>query len=499
METELEEACESEDFERAERVSESLAAAEKAKEAALTSLREAEAECDSVDLRMQEVLESQVAAEEEGVLLLQQFAKDASENADIIMKDAEELSSKEMEEWLSKMECLEMKKMELDLESHLIDEARSGLSNSIDQLTEIDRKEKELLQQKRNSLLKDLENLLELVRLKEAEIAKNNSHIQEVDRRIVNVVSEFHVSHPKINVKYDELQSSLSELSSQSEVLTKKKKEVDDFLCLAEENRLKLSEIASMAAGEARACEELVGLRKALASSILKSRDDKLRLAKTEEKISEEIQLLRQEVSAARASLQELSSSRASIQQEITSSNQRLSFVDQRIPDLEAEKKVAATARNFKEAGRISAESKALSLERETIQARVEEASSELDKMEEEIQNTIEKLHEKEVLVLSKEREAAMSRCERLRLVAASSMVEREAALELGDIEEAESLFAEAKAADSEASELLQTFNLEGEKFEKVSKHLVSMAVITSLAGKQLAEKAISIQPSLSS
>ncbi|KAK8963376.1 hypothetical protein KSP40_PGU002047 [Platanthera guangdongensis] len=75
LEKQLEEACEEEEFERAERVSESLAAIEKDKDRLLGTLRDMEFEGDSVDSRMQNVLESQIATEEEGVKLLEQFAK----------------------------------------------------------------------------------------------------------------------------------------------------------------------------------------------------------------------------------------------------------------------------------------------------------------------------------------------------------------------------------------------------------------------------------------
>lgn len=75
LEKELEEACGAEDFERAERVSEKLAAAEKDKEAFMEALREAEAECRSVESKMQEVLELQISTEEEGAAMLEAFAR----------------------------------------------------------------------------------------------------------------------------------------------------------------------------------------------------------------------------------------------------------------------------------------------------------------------------------------------------------------------------------------------------------------------------------------
>jgi len=75
LERELEEACEAEDFEKAERISDSLAALEKEKDRLLTALRDAELDYDSVDSELQGVLEARIAAEEEAAALLEQFAK----------------------------------------------------------------------------------------------------------------------------------------------------------------------------------------------------------------------------------------------------------------------------------------------------------------------------------------------------------------------------------------------------------------------------------------
>jgi hypothetical protein len=75
LEKELEEACEAEDFEMAERVSESLAAAEREKQAFLIALRDAEADSNDIDSKMHEALQAQIAAEEQCVSLLDHFAK----------------------------------------------------------------------------------------------------------------------------------------------------------------------------------------------------------------------------------------------------------------------------------------------------------------------------------------------------------------------------------------------------------------------------------------
>lgn len=188
--------------------------------------------------------------------------------------------------------------------------------------------------------------------------------------------------------------------------------------------------------------------------------------------------------------LQELSSKKSSIQQEGASMKQRLFFIDKRVPELEAEKKVAASARNFKEAARIASEAKSLMAEKETLQSKSEESSSALLKIEEGIDETTRKLHEFEELVSSKEKEAAVARFQRLGLISATVSCERSAALELGDIEEANILLAEAEAADSEAKKLQSLYNISATEFRSVCERFIPMELVSSLDGKQLEELA---------
>lgn len=75
LERELEEACEAEDFERAEKVSERLLEVGQEKLGFLGAHKDAEKECDSIDLEMQRVLEMQIEAEAESAAMLEAFAK----------------------------------------------------------------------------------------------------------------------------------------------------------------------------------------------------------------------------------------------------------------------------------------------------------------------------------------------------------------------------------------------------------------------------------------
>ncbi|KAG9455529.1 hypothetical protein H6P81_000037 [Aristolochia fimbriata] len=488
LEKELDESCEAEDFERAEKVSEKLAMAEKEKEALLNELRETEADCDSIDLKLQEVLELQIAAEEEAASLLKEFAKDAADRANFVLRNAEEFSSVGMKEWLSSTEALEAKKIELDIESQLLKEAQSGLKDLIERSVKDDTLEKEVLLKKRAVLTEELENLLALVKLKEAEISENDQNIEIVDTRIAGVLSGFQEAQSTLDAKHDDLHSALSLLESESAALLLKKKQVENYLSLEEDKRSKLKELINISMNDAEEWQELVKLRRSLAASVLKCREDKIQFAKSEEQISEEVQILRQQVSAARTSLQELSASRASIQQDIVSYKHKVSFIEKRGPELEAEKKVAATARNFKEAGRIAAEAKTLNIEKENIMVKMDEATSKLARVEAEVQETIDEIQKKEELILLKQREAALATCKRLQLVAAGARAEGSAAHEISDPEEAAIFLAEAESAEREATKLEETYGFMVEERSKVTKNFVSMALIASLSRTQLTE-----------
>lgn len=220
------------------------------------------------------------------------------------MKKAESLSSEEMEKWLASTEALEGRKIELEIESHLVNEARAVLNNSIEHSVEDDLREKEILYKKKDSLTNELQKLLALVRDKKKEIAENDSNIRAVEERISIVVSDFQEYQSSINAKYDSLQSIISQLNLESEAMSMKKKEIDKFLNDEVDRGTKLKELARVSADEAKEYREVVELRRSLMSSILKSREDKVKLAKTEEKLSAEVQTLQQEASAARASLQ---------------------------------------------------------------------------------------------------------------------------------------------------------------------------------------------------
>ncbi|XP_010523279.1 PREDICTED: coiled-coil domain-containing protein 39 [Tarenaya hassleriana] len=495
LEKQLEEAIEAEDFESAERISESLAAADRDRQNLMVLLREAESRCDALDSKMKEVLLSQITAEEESATLLRVFSTDAEKDADSLLEKIEAFSSKEMEKWHSSIEDVEVRKIELDIESVIVDNVRLSLNGSLEESVEQEMREKDSLCKKKEKLADELQELLALVRAKEKEIEENDIQIKELEKRIDSVVSDCGGLQTSIAAKFEDLQAGLSQVDRESEALSRKKKDTDEFIASEKERGAKLRDLSRVSADEANEFEKVIELRKSLISYASKAREDRAKLVKTEEKLCEEVQMLQKEVSSTRELLKELSSKKSIIQQNIASFKEKMLFIEKRIPELEAEKKVAAAARNFKEAGRIAAEAKSLSLEKENIQTETGKSNSELEKYENKIEETIERLKETERLILLKEKEVAFTRFQRLRIDAGAAKAERSAALELGDPEEADLLLGEAREAESEAEKLKRACDLKAEEaeFGQESESFISMELIASLGLKQLEELAASV------
>lgn len=190
------------------------------------------------------------------------------------------------------------------IESQLISEAHSGLENTIENLVKNDREEEESLTRKHVVLSDELDELLQLVRLKEAEIAENKSQIENVEKRISDAVSVFNEARSSIDIKHENLKSEFIKVESENEALLAKQKAINEGFSSAEEKRKKMMELSSISSDEAKSCRSAIGLKKKLASFFLKSREDRVNFSKTEENILEDIQLLRQQISASRNALQ---------------------------------------------------------------------------------------------------------------------------------------------------------------------------------------------------
>lgn len=126
--------------------------------------------------------------------------------------------------------------------------------------------------------------------------------------------------------------------------------------------------------------------------------------------------------------------------------------------------------------------------EKEAVQSEEERTTLELGKLEQDIKGTVDRLQEIEEQIQLKEKEVAVARIRRLLITAGAAKAERDAALELGDLEEANLLATEAEAAESEAKRLYPVYDLKEDEFSDLPRHFIPMELVSSLGGKQLAE-----------
>lgn len=164
-------------------------------------------------------------------------------------------------------------------------------------------KEKEMLRKKKEHLSDELEELLALVKAKEKEIDENDSQIKAVEERINDVVSGYKELQTSMEKKFSDLQAGLSHIDTETEALSRKKKDVDEFVASEKERGAKLRDLVSVSADEANEYEEVIKLRKTLMSYVSKTREERAKLVSIEEKLSEEVQRLQEEVSSTRESL----------------------------------------------------------------------------------------------------------------------------------------------------------------------------------------------------
>lgn len=131
-----------------------------------------------------------------------------------------------------------------------------------------------------------------------------------------------------------------------------------------------------------------------------------------------------------------------------------------------------------------------MGVEKDSLEIGLQKATSELKKLEEDIKDTVDRLQTTEGLILSKEKEVAMARFQRLLLISGAATAERFAALERGDTNEANLLLAEAEAANDEAKKLQPTYNFKEEFL--IPKQFIPVELVSNLGRKQLAELAAS-------
>lgn len=384
LEAQLEVACETEDFEKADDLSGKILESEKTQEEAVRVFTVAEVECDQIAAEMQEVLDLEIEIEEQGAELLQALTKEAEEAMERVKLEAQGTAREGFNKLDAEEMTVQLERLKVSSELQLADEALRDLNNAVTESTKTKAEQKLLLMKKRELLDLELQELLAKVRAKELEISEADEHISEVDKEISMLEAATDQQHVATNTKVEGLRMALIELDTKSSSLTEQRDGLKAVLSDMEAEMLDLERLAKIAMADGLAMHEAMETKKGAAALISESREKMMHLAAKEKQATEEVHALRQEALVARASLQEVVGVKVKLQQEMATAKQRILFVEKRGPELESEKKLAASARNFKEAGRLAAEAKALMAEKEDLTGNIAQISSRIHALEEE-------------------------------------------------------------------------------------------------------------------
>eukprot|EP00897_Mesotaenium_endlicherianum_P009930 jgi/Mesen1/8966/ME000056S08378 len=470
LEEQLMEACEKEDFEAADALSQEMEGAEREAKAAAEEARVAEEQADAAMLDVEGSMEAEVALELEGAQRLKSLQEEALSGAEKALAEAQAAAAAEMERLAGEEEVAEARRRKVSLEQRVIDEEAAEMRTRVDALTRSERAEKAALLEVRQALQAELDDLLAKVRAKEAEMEEQDVLIGAVDQKISAASAKFDKMRAGLDAEVERVARVAAEVEQALADIFNEKEEVQGALKSAEEGARQLELTASAAEREAVAMEEAAEGRRAQARAAEELRERRGQLAAREKEVQEEAELVRGETAKLRAYLQEQAAARVVKQQDVAAAQQRVAHAEKRGPELDVEKRLAASSRNFKEAARLAAEAKLLTNDKESAAAEIRLLTNEMEESEKMDAEKIEQLGELESMLADKDKEASMVRCERLRLIADVARKEMEEAAEAEDFEEAESLNLEAEAADEEADALQKQHGFLGKQHDRPSK-----------------------------
>lgn len=239
-----------------------------------------------------------------GINICSGCEQEAEEAADRTLTEAQDFAGRETERLEAEAKAIEIRKKTLDLELSGVDEAKEELSTAIGALTQSESKEKAVLTEKRDQLDAELQELLRLVKMKEAEIAESDERIAEVDRKINSVAANFENRKADLDAELETIAITALQLEKDSSVVTEGRQGIEKLLSDAEEKRGRLANSARLAFDAGKAMRDAVKLKKSIAVSIMQSRKKRAELAEKEKQAQAEAQLLRQNASSARVLLQ---------------------------------------------------------------------------------------------------------------------------------------------------------------------------------------------------
>eukprot|EP00898_Chlorokybus_atmophyticus_P005674 jgi/Chlat1/6107/Chrsp40S05688 len=372
-------ASEAEDFEQADALSSRIAVAEK-------QLMDADAKSKAADKAADKAVEAAEQSVQDEVAERLAAAAAASqlilaiEQVDALLRtkaqqqheatDAE-LSARSSEYEAARREAEAKVRAAADEEAELLRLAEEASGS--------DAEVRAALQAECNSLQAEADKLRAALEAKLSEIEDRRHKMSDVVKRIAESTEQFAPARRKVEQEKASAQLELRACEEQLEELEVARNAASlaaedaeeagnshrEFVAAAER-------LASFAAAEADVKQRHLYVQQAA-----RQRDRQLKQEELD--ASSEAANLRGRINAAQASLQQTAAHKLKLAAQVASAQQRATAAEKRIPELESEKKLAAAARNFKEAGRLANEAKAVAAERDAAAAEASELAARLD------------------------------------------------------------------------------------------------------------------------
>eukprot|EP00762_Andalucia_godoyi_P002897 ANDGO_04186.mRNA.1 hypothetical protein len=244
----------------------------------------------------------------------------------------------------------------LDLED--VRQRMASLQAKIDSSTADLQQQKTEVERRKQAVEEEIAALEVQLRLKRAEHSRLTKTHEETVTRISQMSSRFDRDKDQIIAEQKQLTDILRSFEKERADVAKKQAEVDSKALVFRERERKSREVFDRLAAQYAALETQASEAESLTEQSVEELKILSSIRDVENAAYRRIERLRESVSALEEDIQKSASSKLRIQNEISSMRQNMATAEVRLPELEKEKKLAVAARNFREAQRITNEIK---------------------------------------------------------------------------------------------------------------------------------------------
>ncbi|KAK9826333.1 hypothetical protein WJX74_009762 [Apatococcus lobatus] len=359
-------AVEAEDFEAAASFSADLDNLKTQASSIQADIRNAEAACDHALTERERVAEQQVAAWRAAATALRVLAASQSKAADSASQQCKQASHEYEEAEAHGREQLEELGARIQSRQQLIREEQESVEQKIAEATRPATAKRDDKAETHARLETEVEQLRRQLAKREADLAAAAEELEAAEAAIRGVSARYDRALARLEEDRMALAADEAEQSSRNAELKQAHASAQKSKAAAEAGLQNLL-VKAQQAEEAAANMES---QAASSTARLGREQDARRLQSTllaaDQEAQQRLQEAQMRLEAARAERREASARTAALEHEAEAAEEQALSARRRLPGLEADKKAAAAARDFKEAARLAAEAKTISAEAES-------------------------------------------------------------------------------------------------------------------------------------